>query len=305
MKIEINLRNYQHLIKVNKIASYILLLVISIKTVGQQKEIPLYPGPVPGSENWNWSEKEFFVKVPLNAKVLYNISKPSLLVFTPDSANGTAVIICPGGAYHVLNIEREGVNVAKELVKEGITVFVFKHRLVHSLTDDPWREMQANRKDSLVFREKTSVIKKMAMQDLNRAISYVRKHADDFKIDTTRVGLMGFSAGGALVANVAYNFIPEAKPDFIAPIYSVVSTIERSKVRSDAPPLFIAAATDDALAPISNSLTLYNDWMNAKLSVELHIYAKGGHGLFGLPAASWLHRFTEWLDAQGFLNPRQ
>ena len=279
--------------------------MISINTVGQQKEIPLYADPVPGSENWNWSEKKFFVKVPLNASVLYNISKPSLFVFKPDSANGTAVIICPGGAYHVLNIEREGVNVAKELVKEGITVFVFKHRLVHSLTDDPWREMQANRKDSLVFLEKTSVIKKMAMQDLNRAISYVRKHADDFKIDTTRVGLMGFSSGGALVANVAYNFIPEAKPDFIAPIYSVISTIERSKVRSDAPPLFIAAATDDSLAPISNSLNLYNDWKNAKRPVELHIYSKGGHGLYGSPAANWLQRFTEWLDAQGFLKPRR
>ena len=305
MKKEINLRTYQHLIKVNKIGLYILLLMISIKTVGQQKEIPLYPDPVPGSENWNWSEKEFFVKVPLNANVLYNISKPSLLVFTPDSANGTAVIVCPGGAYYVLNIEREGINVARQLAKKGITVFVFKYRLVHSLTEDPWQEMRNNMNNRDSFLKKTEAVSKMARFDLNSAIIYVREHATEFKIDKNRVGLMGFSAGGVLAANVAYNFIPYARPDFIAPIYSVITSIERSGVKSDAPPLFIAAATDDSLAPISNSINLYNDWKDAKRPVELHIYSKGGHGLYGLPAANWLHRFTEWLDAQGFLKPRQ
>ena len=285
------------------------LFIISIFFTGfaasQQREIFLYSGPVPGSETWNWPEKKFFVKFPLNANVLYNISKPSLLVFTPDTANGTAVIICPGGAYHVLNIENEGIKVANELVKKGITIFVFKYRLAQSLTDDPWLEMQDSRKDSLRFQAKVSEIKTMAMLDLNKAISYVRQQSAEFNVDKNRIGVIGFSAGGALAANVAYNFVPEAKPDFIAPIYSVITTIERHGVKPDAPPLFIAAATDDILAPVSNSITLYNDWLNAKRPVELHIYSKGGHGLLGMPAESWIRRFEEWLDGLGYLKLRQ
>ena len=284
---------------------FIILIFFSGFASSQHREIFLYKDPVPGSENWNWTERKVFVKVPLNANVLYNISRPSLLVFTPVTANGTAVIVCPGGAYHVLNIENDGIKVANELVKKGITVFVFKHRLVRSVTDDPWLEMQDSRKDSVSFFTKVDVVRKMARQDLNKAISFVRQQAVEFNIDTNRVGLMGFSSGGVLAANVAYNFIPEAKPDFVAPIYSVITTIERPGVRPDAPPLFIAAATDDQFAPVSNSIALYNDWMNAKRPVELHIYSKGGHGLYGLPAANWIIRFEEWLDGLGYLKPRQ
>ncbi|HET9745344.1 MAG TPA: hypothetical protein VFP97_06520, partial [Chitinophagaceae bacterium] len=132
----------------------IVLLMTNAFIVAGQKEIRLYPGAAPGSENWNWEEKETFVKAPLNANVIYNITKPSLTVFTPDSANGCAIIICPGGAYHVLNIENEGMKIAKELVKNGITVFIFKYRLVQSLTNDPWQEMQLSRKDSISFFNK-------------------------------------------------------------------------------------------------------------------------------------------------------
>ncbi len=119
------------------IVNVLACLCCTTNTMCQQKVIQLYNGPAKGSENWNWDEKLFFVKIPLNANVAYNVTKPTLTVFTPDSANGTAIIICPGGARRVLNIETEGSLVAKELIKKGFTVFLLKYRLVHTLTDNP------------------------------------------------------------------------------------------------------------------------------------------------------------------------
>lgn len=278
-----------------------LLLIFSLVTAAQQKTILLYEGKAPGSETWNWSEGEFLAGPPMNAMIAYNVTNPSLVVYEPDSASGVAVILIPGGSFHVLNIEHEGTKVANQLTKKGITVFLFKYRLAQSFTNDPWQEMMETRKDPEKLREKMDLPRTMAITDVNRAIAMVRKHASDYKIESNKIGIMGFSAGGFLVANVAYNFTPEARPDFIAPIYCVISNIENRTVKTDAPPLFIAAATDDALAQVSNSVDLYYDWIKARKSAELHLYSKGGHGLRGAPASTWTDRFVEWLYAQGFL----
>ncbi len=116
---------------------------------------------------------------------------------------------------------------------------------------------------------------------------------------------MGFSAGGTVSASLAYNYTPQTRPDFAAPFYAPVDSIEKSGVPQDAPPLFIAAASDDERVPASNSIHLYSDWLAAKHTAELHIYAKGGHGLQGFPANSWKDRFSEWLNAQGLLKPKK
>ncbi len=125
---------------------YNLIFLISVSYCQQQ--IPLYNGPAPGSENWSWEEKRFFVKTPLNANIVYNVTKPTLTAYIPESANGTAVIICPGGALRVLNIETEGSFIAKELNKKGITAFVLKYRLVQTFSDDPWEEAVQSLKDT-------------------------------------------------------------------------------------------------------------------------------------------------------------
>jgi acetyl esterase/lipase len=295
--------NALHRLRIQQVlCCMILLLLIVINSLhAQEKIIKLYDGPAPGSETWSWKEAETFAGPPMNAKIAYNVTNPSLVVYEPDTANGVAVILVPGGSYYVLNIEHEGTSIAKQLNKKGITVFLFKYRLIQSLSNNPWQEMMEARKNPETLQQKMAPLRIMAMEDLNKAIDMVRQNASNFKIDKNKIGIMGFSAGGLLAANVAYNFKPEARPDFVTPIYSVINNIENRIVKSDAPPLFIAAATDDVLAPVSNSVELYSDWIKAKKSAELHLYSKGGHGLRGKQASTWIDRFVEWLDAQEFL----
>lgn len=285
-----------------KTALSILLIIITSISAAQQKVIRLYEGKAPGSETWNWSEGEVKAGPPMNAMIAYNVTDPTLVVYEPETPNGIAVILCPGGSYHVLNIEHEGTKVAKQLNKNGITVFLFKYRLAQSFTNDPWVEMMETRKDAEKLRQKIAEPRNMAISDLNRAIALVRKIAPTYKIDSNKIGIMGFSAGGFMVANVAYNFSPDARPDFVAPIYCVIGNIENRIVKVDAPPLFIVAATDDALAKVSNSVELYSDWIKANKSAELHLYSKGGHGLRTLPSSTWSDRFIDWLQSEGFLK---
>jgi len=271
----------------------------------QQKVIPLYKGTSPGSETWNWTEGETY-KNPLNTKIVYNVTQPTLIAYLPDPAvvNGSAVIICLGGGFHVLLIDSIGTKLANELTKKGITVFILKYRLAQSFTDDPWQEITNLMKDSLKFTQKIAPVIKLAGDDLNASIAYVLQHADEFKVDKKRFGVMGLSAGGALAANLAYNYTPETRPAFVAALYTRTSSVRRTSIQQDAPPLFIAAATDDSTTSVSNSVSLYNDWMNSKHSAELHLYTKGGHGLRGFPSESWIIRFEEWLDVLGFLKPK-
>src|SRR6188508_205905 len=128
----------------SKFALALCLLLTFTNIVAQQKVIPLYDGPAPGSESWTWTEAENDNNL-WKTRVVYNVSKPTLTVFQPEAgkANGTAVIIAPGGAFHALSIDSEGYDVAKWLAQKGVTCFVLKYRLVHSLTTDPVAEVMA------------------------------------------------------------------------------------------------------------------------------------------------------------------
>jgi len=148
---------------------------------------------------------------------------------------------------------------------------------------------------------------KLALADGLAAIGHVRKHAAKYGVQPDRVGLLGFSAGGAVAASVAMNYTPETRPDFAAPIYLAYSwTIKGRGVPADAPPLFVLAATDDPLQLAPHSVEIYQDWVQAGKPAELHLYARGGHG-FGmrkqnLPSDRWIERFADWLEMQGLLK---
>jgi len=272
--------------------------------VAAEKVVRLYDGPVPGSEDWKQREKESRINL-WQTRIVFNVANPTLTVFPADpaKANGTAVVICPGGAFFALSIDSEGFDVARWLNTKGVTCFVLKYRLVECKTDDPTRELMTRGKlDDIV-----APVVKLAMADGNAAIGHVRKHAKEYGVNPDRIGIMGFSAGGTVAASVAFNYSPDTRPNFVAPVYLAYSwTIKPGGVPADAPPMFILAASDDPLGLAAHSVDIYKDWTAAKKSAELHLYSKGGHG-FGmrkqnLPADHWIERFADWLEVQGLLK---
>ena len=282
-----------------------LVLMMGLLTVlqAQPSVVPLYTSTVPGSESWTWKEKETN-KNPLNTRIVYNVSSPTLTIYLPEPgvANGAGVIVCPGGGFHVLLFDKEGTAVANELTKKGLTVFVLKYRLVQSITDDPWQEMMGKMKDMNRFRETVESVKRLALEDAFAALKYVRQHADEYKLDPNKIGIMGFSAGGALSSEVAFNYKEHTRPDFLGIIYMGLSNMNNKVLPADAPPLFIAGATDDQLVPVNSIVSLYSAWVKEKHPAELHLYSNGGHGLNGFPASSWINRFTDWLEVQGMIK---
>jgi len=281
-----------------------LVLCISFYS-NAQTVIPLYNGAAPGSENWNWEEKQIKVDIGM---IIMDVSHPSLTVYTPTNPNGTAVIIAPGGAFHALAFDLEGTEVAKRLNAKGITAFVLKYRLVYN---DP-----AHPESSIGTLMATKNFKKLdslnapvvplAMQDGLTAVKYVRTHASDYKIDPGKIGFMGFSAGGTVTMSVIYNATDENRPNFVAPIYAYEGAIIGSTVPSAKTPIFIAAASDDDLGLATHSVHIYLKWLEANQPAELHMYEQGKHGFGtkkqGLPVDNWMDRFTDWLTMRGLIK---
>lgn len=294
------------MMKTNLLLVIVCLLAVSVKA--QQTVIPLYNGPAPGSEKWTWSETENDSNM-YHAHTIYNVSKPTLTVYPADSTvwpTGTAVIVCPGGGFQSLSIMQEGYAVVKWLQHKGITAFLLKYRLHHTIGHDPYKEENENR-GSKEKGEEISKVADMAVADARVAIAYVRQHASDYGVLPDRIGIVGFSAGGYIAAACSYDYTAGNKPNFSAPIYAYIPPALQRAPADDAPPLFIAAASDDGFGLETHSTALYDTWIKSKHSAELHIYAKGGHGFGmneqGLPSDSWKDRFSDWLNFEGYLKP--
>jgi len=287
--------------------NHAFLALILLTTVAlAQDVIPLYPGKPPGSTDANYPEKEYFSK-PWNTEVVTNVTKPTLTVFkpTPELKNGTALVICPGGGFMALSITSEGTDLAKYMAAKGVTAFVLKYRLAHT-GEDATQEFTALYADRTKFRETIGSVVPLAIADGLAAVTYVRQHSSEWGVSPGRVGIIGFSAGGSVVTGVAFRYSPESRPAFVAPIYAGGDSYKEATVPDDAPPMFIAAATDDNLGLVPTSLGLYEKWTAAKKSAELHIYAKGGHGFgmraHGLPTDHWVDRFADWMELEGWLK---
>ncbi|WP_420148515.1 alpha/beta hydrolase [Spirosoma sp.] len=290
-------------------ALFVVFVLLSGMAQAQQKEVRLYDGPAPGSEKWNWEEKKNN-KNAIKLMTVFNVVNPTLTVFPADPAvaNGTSVIICPGGGFHFLAIDNEGNDAATWLAKKGVTAFVLKYRTAHINTDDPFADMMAGmngpRKAEWEAENKATI--PLTIADGKAAVAYVRKHAAEYGISPDRVGILGFSAGGTVTASAAFNYTADNKPAFVAPVYAYMPDALQSSVATDAPPMFIVCASDDQLNLAPHSVSLYSKWLAAKRPVELHMYAKGGHG-FGmnkqnLPTDHWIERFADWLTQQSLMK---
>jgi acetyl esterase/lipase len=265
-----------------------------------QEVIPLY-ADMPA----DYPEKEYFSKI-WNTEVVTNVTKPALTIYKPaaGASNGSAVVICPGGGFMALSINSEGVDVAKWVASRGMTAFVLKYRLAHT-GEDATQEFMTLFSDKEKFGAILEKTVPLSIADGMAAVKYVRAHASDWGLSADKVGIIGFSAGGTVAAATGFRYTPDGRPAFVAPIYAADSML-KDAVPADAPPMFLAAASDDSLGLTMDSVDLYDRWEAAHKSVELHMYAKGGHGFGmrkqGTPSDEWIDRFGDWLVSQGWLK---
>ncbi|MCB0516206.1 MAG: alpha/beta hydrolase fold domain-containing protein [Bacteroidetes bacterium] len=287
----------------NQLLLFLLLLMLS--GLHAQEVIQLYNGKPPGSEKWDWQE-QISTDNPFNTEVVYNVVQPTLTAYLPPYylATGTAVIVAPGGAFHTLSINSEGIDVAKWLNSKGIAAFVLKYRVAHSFTDDPVTELMGKMGDFKKLDEENAPIIPLAMADGLAAVKYVRDHAEELEVDPGKIGFMGFSAGGTLTMSVVYNGTDENRPNFVAPIYAYEPAVIGNTIPGEKTPIFVVVAGDDQLKMVPSSLNIYRKWHEAGQSAELHVFEKGGHG-FGmrqqnLPTDKWTDRFWDWLKLHGY-----
>lgn len=239
-----------------------------------------------------------------------NITTATLTPFLadPKKANGTTVIVAPGGGFMWLSMDNEGWQVAQALADQGINAFVLKYRLQPTADSLEEFEKQMNRR----FDEAENSAKEPSrrldrnlnnqLKDAEAAYAMIVERAKEWNVDVDRIGMMGFSAGAGLTMATTLES-KKVKLAFIAPIYGGMGPVE---VPKNAPPLFVAIAADDFL--FHGEAGLIKSWYDAKIPVEFHLYQNGGHG-FGLgnpdrTSNKWFDAFIHWLDVNGFMRPQ-
>jgi dienelactone hydrolase len=308
------------------------MLALSVSAWGAQAtpalpqpgtEIRLWPGKAPGTENW--TVQEVITTSASGDRVISNVSDPTLGIYLPDpaTANGTAVILAPGGALRLLGYDSDGVKVAKWLNARGIAAFVLKYRTLQQApaartaspaampgTPPPPRTgPTAAPRQELVIRNANAnpepgnaaltEVLQMAVADAQAAIRYVRSNATAWRIDPVRIGIMGFSAGGGVAVSTAIAERTEASPDFLISLYG--PALVDVNVPEHAPPLFIAVGSTH-FNVTNGCLALFAAWKAANKPAEIHVYdqVSGGFSLTprGLPVDGWAERVHEWLIAR-------
>ena len=231
---------------------------------------------------------------------LDNISVPEMHLYKAkgDSITDKAMIICPGGALLFSAYEKEGVKLAKKLALNGITAIVLKYRTYPR--KGSVIEWQRTLKTQTAIDSAKTILPYSSKDALN-AIEVIRNNASKYNINPNKIGLMGFSAGGAVTMEAAYTSISKNQPNFIAPIYPWMLIVDKQKVPLNKPPAFISCANDDPLMLATPSVQIYQDWISAGAEAELHMFSKGGHG-YGMnkinaPVDRWSQLLIDWILA--------
>lgn len=257
-------------------------------------EIPLWPNGTPNSNELTGSEKE------LEKNRVSNVTVPTLTVYLPQTSNGMAIIMCPGGGYTRLAMDHEGHDMAPWFNGMGVTYVVLKFRMPNGHYEVP-------------------------LSDAEQAIRIVRQHADEWGINSSKVGIMGASAGGHLASTLATHFSADTRPDFQILFYPVISMDKKYthggsrenligktpseelitkysnelQVTANTPKAFIMLSDDDKTVPSPNSVNYYLALQKNGVSASLHIYPTGGHG-WGFKDSfiykkQWMGELEQWL----------
>jgi len=263
--------------------------------------IRLWPGAAPGSESWTGPEEEADAEIPAVGKihVVTNVTVPTVTVFRPPAgrANGTAMLVLPGGAFRALAWDLDGTEVAQWLAARGITAFVLRYRV-----RPPGASAPSGPETLDAFLLRTRPARDLVVADAQQALRLIRANAGKYGVRPDRVGVIGTSAGAMTVYDLALTPDAAARPDFAVAASGALPP-EAGPATAAAPPIFIVAATDDPQVTPTRSTEAYERWIRAGRPAELHLYEKGGHG-FGfrtrnLPVDAWPVALEAWLKARG------
>ncbi len=297
----------------NKTVLILSLILIAFSGHSQHIEMPLWGEMIPNYQETDEQE----TSVQKDILKITNVKKPGIEVFLPSvrNRNGQAVIICPGGGYTILCYDWEGTDVAKWLNSQGIVAVVLKYRLPMAKSN--------------IESHKSPIL------DAQRAVRLVRHNAANWGVDSNRIGVMGFSAGGHLASTLSTHYNDSyaeatddidklsARPDFSILVYPVVTLKSnftdngsRNKllrfnldeelinhfsnelhVTPETPPAFIMHSSDDKIVPVQNSLQFYEALVKNDVEVAMHIYPIGGHGYALALDNNYLSRWTDELVA--------
>lgn len=288
------------------------IVLINSTILSAQEIIPLYTDGIPNSKPVVNNERSELGKDGILR--ISEVSVPALSIYmVKNQKKNPAVIICPGGGYKILAASHEGADVARALNQMGVTAFVLKYRIP----------------DDSVMPDKSIG----PLQDAQRAIQLVRENAEKWNIDASKIGIMGFSAGGHLAASASTRYDEKIienlkqtslRPDFSILIYPVISFMEGIKHKgsetnllgadptaqklerysnelntsAQSPPAFLVHASDDSAVPVANSIRYYESLLRYKVYSSLIVYPRGGHG-FGMnnktTADKWMDNLKSWL----------
>lgn len=278
-------------------------------------QIPIWPGIAPDQQPVMGPEKTTpVVKEPVAGRswtAIENVMRPTMTVYSPKGRNtGVGVVVFPGGGYQILAIDLEGSEVCDWLVTRGITCVLLKYRVPAERSTPNWGAYPQS---------------KMALDDAQRTMGLVRLHAAEWHIDPHKVGVLGFSAGGHLVAAVSTHFDRRlyarvdaadelsCKPDFAVALYpghldfneTELTLNPNVPVTRETPPTFLLQAEDDHVDSVNDALSYYIALKDAGVPAELHLYARGGHA-FGLrptkmAITDWPQLVHRWLKSISML----
>ena len=296
----------------------LIFFIFLVKFSNAQQVIPLYSGKIPNSKI-SINEEQITANALVDT-VTRNVSIPTLTIFLPlkNLSKGSAVIICPGGGYGGLLTKREGTDVARAFAKLGVAAFVLKYRLP----------------DDRIMEDKSIG----PLQDALQALKMVRQNAGKWSIDTSKIGIMGFSAGGHLASSAGTHYDAQIientenidlRPSFMVLVNPVISfsneighigsrnnllgkTPSAEKIQffsnelhvnQSSPQTFLVHTADDTVVSPENSFRFYHALRKNKVNAELHIYAEGEHGFLKKPVfEEWFGRAVNWMKDRSFIE---